>query len=87
MKMRGFFDHADKLVEMAPLFDPHDFWNHQPVPKMNEKNDPTLWDKSIEVKTLEQVSKEPYNLPSGYSWDDLDLADDVQAKELYDLLT
>jgi hypothetical protein len=58
------------------------------VPKINEKNDrPELWDKPIEVKKLEDVQKEPYNLPAGYAWADLDLTQDDQAEELYNLLT
>jgi hypothetical protein len=42
-------------LDMSPLFDPHDFWHNQPVPKMHEKADPTVWDKPIEVKTLADV--------------------------------
>ena len=54
---------------------------------MHEKVDETLLDKPIETKTLEEVSKTPYALPSGYSWCDLNLQDDKQAEELYHLLT
>lgn len=74
-------------MDMSPLFDPHDFWHHQPVPKLHEKVDDAQLDKPIETKTLDQVSKTPYALPSGYSWCDLNLQDDAQAEELYHLLT
>ena len=71
-----------------PLFDPHDFRDNQPVPKL--KDQVTLpdedYDKPIEVKTLDQVSTEPYALPAQYEWDNLDLMDDAVAKEMYDLL-
>jgi hypothetical protein len=32
-----------------------------------------MFDKAIEVKKLEDVSKEPYNLPPGYSWHNVNL--------------
>ena len=48
---------ADKLEDIQPLFDPHQFWDDQPVPKLGEAD--TLaddeFDKPIEVKTLDQV--------------------------------
>lgn len=54
---------------------------------MHEKVDDALLDKPIESKTIDQVSKTPYSLPSGYSWCDLNLQDDTEANELYNLLT
>jgi hypothetical protein len=38
---------------MSPLFDPHNFWHNQPVPKMNEKVDESLLDNPIEIKTVD----------------------------------
>ena len=81
------YDRAQKLEDMGPMFDPHDFWNNQPVPRLNEKIDVSLCDQPIEVKTLDQVNKEPYMLPEGYFWENLDLSDMTQATELYALLT
>ena len=80
---------ADKLEDIQPLFDPHQFWDDQPVPKLGEIDSlpDEEFDKPIEVKTLDQVQQEPYTLPTGYEWCDLDLADDEVAKEMYDLLT
>ena len=80
-------DQAEKLMDMSPLFDPHDFWHNQPVPKACEKLDSSFMDKAIETKTLEQVSKTAYSLPAGYNWCNLDLNDNAQAEELYNLLT
>jgi glycylpeptide N-tetradecanoyltransferase len=57
------------------------------VPKLNEKLDESFFDKSIEHKTLDQVSLTPYSLPAGYTWCNLDLNDEKQAEELYNLLT
>ena len=41
---------------------------------------------AIENKTVEEVKKEPYNLPPGFVWSNVDINDDAQAQELYDLL-
>jgi len=68
---------------MSPLFDPHDFWQNQPVPKPHEKLDESQYDKPIEYKTLDQVSQTPYSLPPGYNWSNIDLSDINQAEELY----
>jgi len=57
------------------------------VPKPNEKLDESFYDKAIESKTLDQVSVNPYSLPTGYNWSNLDLSDFAQAEELYNLLT
>lgn len=75
-------------MDMAPLFDPHDFWHNQPVPKIGEKiEDPSLLDTEIQTKTLDQVSQESLPLPPGYNWADLDMNSDAEIQELYDLLT
>ena len=41
----------------------------------------------IEQKQVSDIDQEPYPLPSGYFWDTIDMRDDTQAKELYDLLS
>lgn len=40
----------------------------------------------IETKTVGDVNPEPYNLPSQYTWDNLDLNDDTVIEEVYNLL-
>jgi len=75
------------MKEEASLYDTHQFWDTQPVPHANDKVEETDYDKPIEVKTLDDVRKDPLPLPKGYSWKDLDLNDDAEAKDLYDLLT
>lgn len=37
LRKKGKHEEAAKLVDMSPLFDPHDFWRNQPVPQANEK--------------------------------------------------
>jgi glycylpeptide N-tetradecanoyltransferase len=84
---RGERETATVVEEMGPLYDPHDFWDNQPVPKIGEKLNEEEYNKPIEVKGLEDVRKEPLNLPAGYNWANLNLADDKEAEELYVLLT
>ena len=87
LKVRGQFSTATTIEEMGPLFMPHDFWDNQPVPKTGEMVSEDMFDKPIEVKKLEDVQKEPYGLPPGYSWHNVNLQDEFYAKELYVLLT
>lgn len=45
-------------------------------------------DKPIDkIKTVEEVKKDPYNLPPGFVWADVDINDREEAKEVYELLT
>ena len=87
LRQKNKHEEASKLMDMSPLFDPHDFWHNQPVPKAHEMLDKSLQNQPIEVKTLDQVNKEPYSLPTGYNWSNIDLSDISQAEELYNLLT
>ena len=59
------FEDASILEDISPLFDAHEFWDHQPVPKLKDEvvlNDDE-YNKPIEVKTLADVQQEPYTLP------------------------
>ena len=76
-----------KIRKAIPLFDEHNFWYTQPVPKYYEMYPETAFNKAIEVKTVADVQQEGYALPSGYEWCSVDLANDEQAEELYQLLT
>jgi len=63
----------------------HKFWNTQPVPKHDEKIEE---DGPIEENTPhDQIRKEPDPLPKEFEWSTLDLNDEAQLKELYELLT
>jgi glycylpeptide N-tetradecanoyltransferase len=63
----------------------HVFWDTQPVPTLSEKiaadeNEP------MEVKTLDDVRKEPLLLPAAFTWVELDLRKEAELDELYVLL-
>jgi len=72
---------------MAEKVDPKDkefkFWQTQPVPKLDEK---PSQHGPIEEKTVDQVQKEPYNLPETFEWSDCDLHDEKTLDEVYTLL-
>lgn len=73
---------------MIPLFEPHQFWDSQPVPKSTDTISlgSEHFDKPIEVKNVEDVPDEPYTLPGQYEWDNLDLNDDTVLEEVYQML-
>lgn len=46
-----------------------------------------MYDSTVKEQTLADIQKEPLKLPENFFWSNLNLNDDAQAKELYDLLT
>jgi glycylpeptide N-tetradecanoyltransferase len=76
------------IDNVEPLYDIHEFWDSQPVPKAYEKVDESMYDKPIDVeKTVADIKPEPYTLPPGYTWSIIDISNREEAKEVYDLLT
>ena len=87
-KYKGNYKLLKHIDHLEPLYDVHDFWDSQPVPKAYDKVDESMFDKPIDVvKTVADVKPDPYTLPAGYYWSDVDINDPAQAKEVYDLLT
>ncbi|CAB3379270.1 Hypothetical predicted protein [Cloeon dipterum] len=76
--------HKPAKTQEEALQKQYQFWNTQPVPKMDEKitsNEPIEDDKS-----LKEIRQESYSLPDGFQWDTLDLNDPLVLTELYTLL-
>jgi Myristoyl-CoA:protein N-myristoyltransferase, N-terminal domain len=87
-KYKGNYKIQKKIDSMEPLYDIHDFWDSQPVPKAYEQVDETMYDKPIDVeKTVGEVRQEPYTLPQGYTWANIDISNRDEAEEVYQLLT
>lgn len=61
------------------------FWQTQPVPRFDDQGD--LTEGPIKVINPEEVSKDPSPLIEGFEWVTLDLMDDNEVAELYDLLS
>lgn len=57
LQKRRLYEEASRLDDMVPLFEPHRFWDNQPVPKPTESItlQDDMFDKPIEVKTVDQV--------------------------------
>lgn len=73
-KHQGNYKVLKKIDHLYPLYDAHDFWDSQPVPKAYEVFDSALIDKPIDKeKTVEEVKQDPYNLPAGFTWSDVDI--------------
>ena len=64
------------------------FWQTQPVPRLDESQAERakLRDGPIKEVVPDQVSKTPAPLPEGYEWVELDLTDEEELKEVYNLL-
>lgn len=77
-----------ELEKIAPLYDTHDFWESQPVPKHNEEVKLEDYDKAIDVvKKVSDIQAEPLDIPEGFHWSVVNIEDDEECKEVYDLLT
>lgn len=63
------------------------FWKTQPVPKFDEAiPDKPFEEGPLENKSIDDVPKEPPKLIDGFEWVTMDLLDDAQMKEVYQLL-
>ncbi|KAL7647000.1 UNVERIFIED_CONTAM: hypothetical protein RMT77_002257 [Armadillidium vulgare] len=62
------------------------FWSTQPVPSIDEDISATINEPIEQNKSINDIRQDPYNLPSGYKWDTLDLKDPEVLQGLYTLL-
>lgn len=84
----GNYKALKKIESIAPLYDAHDFWDSQPVPKAYEKVEEDMLERAIDVdRTVDEIRDKPYNLPEGFQWSDVDVGNNEQAQEVYTLLT
>lgn len=87
-RYKGNYRMLKNIDNVGPLYDIHDFWDSQPVPKAYEQIEEKDWDQPIDkVKTVAEVKQEPYTLPEGFYWADIDINNREQALEVYKLLT
>jgi glycylpeptide N-tetradecanoyltransferase len=56
----------------------HKFWNTQPVLQLKEEIDQQE-NSAIDTKTkLEDIRKEPLNMPAGFEWKEFDIMDPTE---------
>ncbi|KAH7405896.1 acyl-CoA N-acyltransferase [Phaeosphaeria sp. MPI-PUGE-AT-0046c] len=66
----------------------HAFWKTQPVPSFDEmENKDKIQDGPIKEIEIEKVDKNPSPMYPGFEWVTMDLEDEKQLDEVYDLLT
>ncbi|CAI5717048.1 unnamed protein product [Peronospora destructor] len=61
------------------------FWKTQPVPALDEF--PRDHGAIDPVKSINDVRQEPYTMPPGFVWSEMDLSNAHETQEVYDLLT
>ncbi|KAI0549609.1 Glycylpeptide N-tetradecanoyltransferase [Xylaria curta] len=64
------------------------FWATQPVPKFGEEQSSKepFEEGPIKIQTVDEIPKEPPPMLDGFEWATLDLLDDAQLKEVWELL-
>ncbi|CAF2330449.1 unnamed protein product [Rotaria sp. Silwood2] len=77
---------APKSDEEAASRQEWKFWQTQPVPSIGTKVPSENNGPVEENKPIEELKQEPYKLPDGFTWDEVDILDGEQLKELYVLL-
>ena len=75
---------AQEIQKYKTLYEKHDFWDTQPVPHSSTPGSEK--EGEIEKGKLDEVRQEPYPLPEGFVWSDVDLEDEEQLHEVYELL-
>jgi glycylpeptide N-tetradecanoyltransferase len=66
--------------------DVHKFWDTQPMPKKGDTVD-NLVNEPMDPNTdISKVRQEPYGMPSGFEWCVIDVNDEGELEELYQLL-
>lgn len=81
-------------ISLPSLEDPsapkeHKFWSTQPVPQeMHAAEVNNLGDhgEPFEIKTIDDVQKEPYPLIDSFEWSEVDVTNEKQLEEVYRLL-
>jgi len=65
---------------------PHPFWDTQPVPSIGSEYTQDIGPID-EVKQPEEVRDEPYPLPEQFEWATVDVNDEAEVQEVYQLLS
>ena len=82
----GECDHAHHHDEAHGVAAKHEFWSKQPVVKPGRRVKADFNNPIHPDMQPEEVPKEPVPLPEGYTWVTVDITDDAQLQEVYQLL-
>jgi glycylpeptide N-tetradecanoyltransferase len=84
----GHYQTKKMLKKVQQLYDTHDFWDSQPVPKSTDQVTDDDFNKEIDQpKTVEEIRKEPLDIPAGFHWAIVDMENETECQEVYELLT
>jgi glycylpeptide N-tetradecanoyltransferase len=78
--MTGLAASGKNVKEMGS----YKFWATQPVPKFGETSE--IEEGPFKIVDIEKVPTEPGPLVEGFEWVTMDLTDDEELKEVFDLL-
>ncbi|CEI95551.1 Putative Glycylpeptide N-tetradecanoyltransferase [Rhizopus microsporus] len=85
MKDMAMLEQSDPTMAGRKSMTDHKFWNTQPVPSHDEH---ITESGPIEPDIpYDQIRKEPLPLPKEFEWCEVDMADEKQLRELYELLS
>ncbi|KAM0455331.1 hypothetical protein ACHAO4_004216 [Trichoderma viride] len=79
--MTGLAAAGKNVKDMAS----YKFWQTQPVPRFGD-DDKVVEEGPLRIQTVDDVSKEPAALVDGFEWVTMDLDNDDEMKEIYELL-
>lgn len=77
---------APKTNEELQAKNKWQFWETQPVPALGTVINQGVNEPIQPNKPVEEIKNDPYSLPDGFVWDDVDLNSADQLMELYQLL-
>mmetsp|Transcript_9450 Transcript_9450/g.13083 ORF Transcript_9450/g.13083 Transcript_9450/m.13083 type:complete len:398 (-) Transcript_9450:108-1301(-) len=76
---------TDEKKEEETVIAEHKFWDTQPVPRLNENIEEE--NDCIEAnKPMEELRQEPFKMPDGFQWCELDVTEAMILDEVYILL-
>ena len=74
------------LEKVVALFEKHEFWSSQPVQTVYDLVECDDFNRPVETKEVKDIKETPLGLPPGFVWSDIDMEDEKQVLELYELL-
>ena len=73
-----------KMGNFNAIKSEYKFWSTQPVPQLNRECKINFG--PIIKENIDNIQKEPYNLPEGFEWKEIDLSQSNEVDKLYEFL-
>ena len=77
---------APKTEEELRIKEQWKFWETQPVPKIGAPIEKGVNEPIEPDRPISEIKADPFSLPDGFKWDDVDINNHEQLMELYTLL-